>query len=56
MHLRNPNLVCEALHLLHRVDLHCPCQVRVQNEQFIELFDTDLVHLPPEAPKYLLNR
>ncbi|CAM9163826.1 unnamed protein product [Laminaria digitata] len=31
-------------------------KVRVQNEQFIELFDTDLVHLPPEAPKYLLNR
>lgn len=31
-------------------------KVRVQNEQFIELFDTDLVHLPPEAPLFLLNR
>lgn len=28
-------------------------QVRVQNEQFIELFDTDLVHLPPEAPPFV---
>ncbi|CAM9209016.1 unnamed protein product [Discosporangium mesarthrocarpum] len=28
-------------------------KVRVQNEQFIELFDTDLVYIPPKAPRFL---
>ncbi len=26
---------------------------RVQNEQFIELFDTDLVNIPQQAPAWL---
>jgi tyrosine-protein phosphatase OCA1 len=28
-------------------------KVRVQNEQFIELFDTDLVRIPAIAPRFL---
>ncbi|KAG5175830.1 protein-tyrosine phosphatase [Tribonema minus] len=29
-------------------------KVRVQNEQFIELFDTDLVRIPPRPPRFLV--
>jgi tyrosine-protein phosphatase OCA1 len=28
-------------------------KVRLQNEQFIELFDTDLVTIPPNPPAWL---
>ncbi|CAM9103240.1 unnamed protein product [Phaeothamnion confervicola] len=31
-------------------------KVRVQNEQFIELFDTDLINLPETPPTFLLER
>ncbi|KAL0491875.1 protein-tyrosine phosphatase [Acrasis kona] len=29
-------------------------KVRIQNEQFIELFDTDLVRVPSHPPTWLL--
>ena len=32
---------------------HAGPKIRVLNEQFIELFDTDLVMVPPGAPRWL---
>ena len=32
---------------------HVGPKIRVLNEQFIELFDTDLVMVPPGAPRWL---
>ena len=32
---------------------HAGPKIRLLNEQFIELFDTDLVNVPPGAPQWL---
>ena len=37
----------------HRYRRFAGSKRRLQNEQFIELFDVDLVHVPDEAPYFL---